>query len=447
MALAAWGGLALVGCNSSDSTGPPPPGSGGLAVTITAPAGVTPSVTVSGPAGYHQTLTATQTVTGLAPGSYTVAGGPVLVPHPIVATVYDATITGGTASVTNGTTATASASYALRPGTGALWVGSRAGGAGSFKPALLGYSATQLEASISTAPAISLVPGVPENTAPAAAAFDAGGTLWAAMNYDNQVVNVGTVIGFGPSELEFNSPFQPPGYTLTVTSGAREFLQGVAFDAVGSIWVTNYTASTIVKFTRSQFVATGAPTPTPAVTLSATSGSLNGPTGLAFDANGNLWVANATSNTVVRFAASQLAASGSPTPAVTLGATSGSLGGPSGLAFDASGSGNLWVTNTNASTVVEFTASQLGASGSPTPAVTLSAANGSLSSPSGLAFDASADLWVANDMSGTVVEFGASELAASGAPMPIVTVSGSALSGPHGLAFDPPAPNLSPWDY
>jgi hypothetical protein len=70
--------------------------------------------------------------------------------------------------------------------------------------------------------------------------------------------------------------------------------------------------------------------------------------------------------------------------------------------------------------------------------VTLSATNGSLSAPSGLAFDASGDLWVANDISRTVVEFGASQLAASGAPTPIVTLSGSALSAPRGLAFDPP---------
>jgi len=446
MALAAWGGLALAGCDSSDSTGPPPPGSGIFAVTITAPASVTPSVTVSGPGGYHQTLTATKTLTGLAPGAYTVAGGPVLVPHPIVATVYDATVTGGTALLSNGATATASASYAARPGTGALWVGSRAGGAGSFKSALLGYSATQLEASTSAAPAITVVPGAPENTAPAAAAFDSGGTLWAAMNYDNQVVNVGTAIAFGLNELQqaASAPYPlDPLVSLTVTSGAREFLQGIAVGAGGSVWVSNNTASTIVEFTPSQFGE--AVSPTPAVTLSASSGSLSGPAGLAFDANGNLWVANGTSNTVVQFAASQLAASGSPTPTVTLGATNGSLGGPFCLAFDARG--NLWVTNTNASTVVEFTASQLAGSGSPTPAVTLSATNGSLSAPSGLAFDASGDLWVANDITGTIVEFGTSQLAASGTPTPIVTVSGSALSSLRGLAFDPPAPSFNPWGY
>jgi sugar lactone lactonase YvrE len=444
MALPAWAGLGLIGCNSSALVAPPS-GHYSLAVTIAAPVGVTPSVTVSGPAGYQQTLTGTKTLTGLTPGSYTVALAPALVPHPIVGTLYDGTIAGGGAPVVLGrdTTATVAVSYARRPGTGALWVGS----AGSSKPTLVAYSGTQLAATTGAGPAIILEPT--PTAAPAALAIDAYGALWTATNHDNQVVNVGTVLGFSVAQLQAAAsvPGQPvlPGVSLTVTSGAREFLRGMAVDSAGSVWVTNTTAGTIVQFTPSQFAAPGSPTPPPAVTLSATNGSLSGPAGLAFDAGGNLWVANANGNTVVVFPASQLAASGSPTPTVTLGATNGSLDGPAYLAFD--GSGNLWVTNTNASTVVEFTGSQLGPSGSPTPAVTLSAANGSLSSPSGLAFDASGDLWVANDISGTVVEFGASQLAASGAPTPIVTVRGGALSGPHGLVFDPAPPKVYPWDY
>jgi sugar lactone lactonase YvrE len=410
-------------------------------VTISAPAGVTPSVEVSGPAKYHQTLSATKTLTGLTPGGYTVTAGLVLVPHPIVATVYDATVTGGTVTfLSNGTKETASVSYAKRPGTGALWVGS----VGSSNSTLVAYSASQLTASTSAAPAFIVQTGT---AAPIAASFDASGMLWAATNYDNQVVNVGKVIGFAVGGLEANVP-QPtnPERALTVTSGSREFLGGMTFGGpvVAGVWASNRSAGQIVQLVTDPFDYQGT------VTLSASSGSLNGPAGVAFDANGNLWVANAGANTVVQLAANQLVASGSPPAAVTLSAANGSLTGPSALAFDAAG--NLWVANANASTVVEFTGSFTGSqllagSGSPTPAVTLSATNGSLNSPSSLAFDASGDLWVANDVSSTIVEFGASQLTASGAPMPIVTVSGSALSGPHGLAFDPPAPSPTPWDY
>jgi len=423
--LTAWG-LSVEGCNSSNSTGPS--GLGSLAVTITAPSGVTPSVTVSGPAGYHQILTGTQTLTGLASGSYIVTPKPVLVPHPIVGTVFDANFPPNdervdTVSINNAVTSV-SVTYAKRPGTGALWVGT----VGSTNSALLAYSATQLAPGASSVPAFIVQTGT---AAPIAAAFDASGVLWAATNYDNQVVNVGTVIGFGVNDLEANVPLPPnPLFTLTVTSGSREFLGGLTLDAGGSVWVTNHDASEIVGLATDPFSFQST------VTLSATGGSLSGPTGVAFDANGNLWVANAGTNTVVQFAATQLAASGSPTPAVTLGAASGSLDGPSALAVDANG--NLWVANASASTVVEFSGTQLTTSGSPTPAVILSASNGSLSAPSSVAFDASGDLWVANDLTSTVVEFGASQLGSSGAPTPIATVGGSPLSGPFGLAFDPP---------
>ena len=439
VALAAWGGLALLGCDSSaPATGPS--GQYSLAVTITAPTGVTPNVTVRGPAGYQRTLTATGTLTGIQPGSYTVTAGAVKVAHPIAPTVYEGTVTGGSVVLGPVTTAAASVTYGVRAGSGALWVGN----VGLSGSTLVSYSAAQLAASTSAAPAITIVPT--PTVAPAGVAVDAQGVLWAATN-DNQATNTGTGVGFLASQIQgaVSNPGAPafPGFSLTVTSGAHEFLQGVAVDAGGNLWITNFTAGTIVEFTSTQFGVQVSPTP--AVTLSTIGGSLSGPAGLAFDLNGNLWAANSSGNTVVEFTASQLTASGSPAPAVVLSATSGSLDGPSNLAFDASG--NLWVANTNANTVVKFTAGQLLASGSPTPAVTLSGTGGSLNSPSGLALDASGDLWVANAGAGTVVEFGASQLAATGAPAPVVTISGSALSGPHGLAFDPPPSPPNPWDY
>jgi DNA-binding beta-propeller fold protein YncE len=56
---------------------------------------------------------------------------------------------------------------------------------------------------------------------------------------------------------------------------------------------------------------------------------LDVPAGLAFDASGNLWVANSTGQTIVEFVASQIVASGSPTPNAVIG----SVNTPSGLAF------------------------------------------------------------------------------------------------------------------
>jgi sugar lactone lactonase YvrE len=133
---------------------------------------------------------------------------------------------------------------------------------------------------------------------------------------------------------------------------------------------------------------------------------------------------------------------GALTPSVTVTGGTGSIDGPLMIAFD--GTGNLWVANGNFSgvnTVVDFTPSQLAASGTPAPTVVLSANSGSLGNPAGLAFDASGDLWVAN-VAGSLVEFTPSQLVTSGDPAPSATVTGTSLSGPFGLAFDPHATAL-----
>jgi sugar lactone lactonase YvrE len=421
VALGVLSGLALVGCGSSGGTGPS--GAGSLTVTITAPAGVTPSVTVSGPAGYRQSLSATQTLSGLAVGNYTVTAASVAVSNPIVATVYAGTVTGETATVSAGATATASVSYAARPGSGALWV------ANSNGSTVVAYTAAQLGASTGAAPATALTTGA--GAIQSGVAFDAGGNLWVA-SYSNN-----TVVEFTASQLGASgSP--APAVTLSATGGSLNRPTTLAFDASGTLWVGNVGSNTVVAFTASQLGASGSPAP--AVTLSATGGSLNNPIALAFDVSGTLWVTNDVSSTVVAFAPSQLTASGSPAPAVTLSATGGSLNAPEALAFDVSGT--LWVGNAGSNTVVAFTASQLGASGSPMPTATLSPNAGSLNAPVGLAFDASGSLWVANAANNTVVAFAASQLVGSGAPAPTVTLSGSSLAGPVGLAFDPPSENL-----
>ncbi|MDX2058698.1 MAG: hypothetical protein SFV24_12915 [Gemmatimonadales bacterium] len=86
--------------------------SGALTVTITGlPGAALAAVTVDGPAGYSQGVTATTTLTGLAPGSYTVTAGNVA-----SGGTYLPTPTTQTATVSNGATANAAVSYALGAG-------------------------------------------------------------------------------------------------------------------------------------------------------------------------------------------------------------------------------------------------------------------------------------------------------------------------------------------
>jgi sugar lactone lactonase YvrE len=342
------------------------------------------------------------------------------------------------------------------------------------------FTAPQLTASGSPTPAVLLSASSGSLDSPTHLTFDSSGNLWVANS-------AGSTDGNG-SVVEFTGPFAtgspPPKVTLSSNgSGLATSLVGafdVAFDASGTMWVANGGGETIAGFTPSQYASTGSPAPavqigpaygidsTPELEAFDTNGNLwianprtdtvlgftpsqlasgatrpaisltlaNPPSGLAFDASGDLWVSDA-GNHVDEFTPSQLAASGTPTPAVVLGATGGSLNGPEGLAFDASG--DLWVANNGGSTVVEFTPSQLSASGSPSPTVTLSATGTSLDNPVGLAFDAAGDLWAANATNSTLVDFTPSQLAASGSPSPTVTLSSTAsgsLDSPQGIAFD-----------
>ena len=109
----------------------------------------------------------------------------------------------------------------------------------------------------------------------------------------------------------------------------------------------------------------------PQVVISTTGTSLVNPAGIAFDADGNLWVANASNQTVVAYTPAQLVATGSPVPNIILSCNA-SLGNPVGLAFDTDGA--LWVVG-DADAVEKFPRASLGATGAPTPSVRLTLAN------------------------------------------------------------------------
>ena len=68
-----------LGCGGTTTTDPgEEPTTGGLTVTVAGlPSGQIAAVTVTGPGGFSQALTATQTLSGLAPGTYTVAAASV----------------------------------------------------------------------------------------------------------------------------------------------------------------------------------------------------------------------------------------------------------------------------------------------------------------------------------------------------------------------------------
>lgn len=433
----AFGVLGIQGCHSSHESGPTePPATGGLAVTIAVAEGVTPSVAVNGPGGYHQLISATGTLTGLAPGSYTVTAESVTGPGSIVPVVYDATIPGEPVTVSAEATATASVSYAARPGTGMLWVAS----VNRDDYALLGYTEAQLTATTSVAPAVILTAtgGWPLVGGVSGVAIDAHGNLWMAHPDNN------TVSELSAAQLATSGTIMP-----TVLLSAREDYplpslsspSALAFDASGNLWVANSNccSASIVAFTPDQLVTSGAPTPT--VVLhgcgcdTARCYTFCGPSGLAFDPSGNLWMSDIG---LLMIPASQLVPGGSGTLGVALNYHQE---GGSALAFDPAR--NLWLGGFGV--LVEFTPSQLATTalpgltvGFPEPTVALSGTETSLWWAQDLAFDASGNLWVANGRD-AILRFTGSQLVSSGAPVPHVV---SGIPFPAALAFNPHAGNL-----
>jgi sugar lactone lactonase YvrE len=172
---------------------------------------------------------------------------------------------------------------------------------------------------------------------------------------------------------------------------------GLAFDAAGNLYVANFNSGTVDKVT-------------PAGAVSIFVSGFGNPRGLAFDAAGNLYVADGKANTVSKV-----------TPAGMVSTFASGFSDPFGLAFDAAG--NLYVSNTDSTTVSKVT---------PAGVVSTFA---SIPTPTGLAFDAAGNLYVGNsdgtDITGNTVE--------KVTPAGVVSVFASipsAFAQPQYLAFD-----------
>ncbi len=302
----------------------------------------------------------------------------------------------------------------------ALWVGDAA------HSQLLGFSATQIAASGTPTPVLSITAsssgaGV---TIPQSMAFDSGGNLWVSntnASYPLIEYDANQLIGGGALVANVAITTDPLGLLVDP--------YGLTFDGAKNLWVAVPGKNSLVAFSPAQQEVSG--NPTPAIIIQST--FLNGPTAISFDANGNLWVANTGNDELLEFAAAQIGSSGNPFPQVQI--SSFALFNPMGLAFDSSG--NLWVTNFadshSAGTVVEFTAAQIAATGAIAPTVTLTETTGA--EPYGIRFDSSKDLWIANVGAQNVVEFTPSQIQSSGSTAPTVTISGSFQ--PNAIVFVP----------
>ena len=299
--------------------------------------------------------------------------------------------------------------------------------------------------------------------APQGVTFDSAGNLWVIdpNGTVNGVKGTPALFKFSAAQLAALGTNAAPDPVATITSTGSANPQQSVFDAAGNMWVANHDANAVLVYTAAQVALMGDNPTVPAITLS--SGSFNGPLGIAFDSAGNLWVANngsvagangaaasAVGTSIVEFSAAHLGtvpATGALTPDLTPDITltddgNGSIQGPWQLSFDASG--NLWSSNANApNTLVQFSKAQLAASAMPVPAITISPVtdmgNATLVAPNGLCLDPNGD--VAATSSGSpygMPIYGKGQLA-TGAVVPSTFIIGGAttLNATAGCNFGP----------
>lgn len=255
---------------------------------------------------------------------------------------------------------------------------------------------------------------------PSGLALDVSGNMWESS------VSGDTLLMY--SAAARNTTGSAPSTVLIST--ALDTAENLAFDAHDNLWVTTCNAAAaVLEFSAAQLAAGGIQTPT--VTIK-TGNHAPCPWALTFDLNGNLWVTDTYWGHVVGYSAAQLAVAGSSSPAPfdTVGRNGNSFIYPTGIAFD--GSGNMWVANGIEATLVEFTPSQVAADGSPIPTVTIA-----LPDPLafGLAIDKRGTLWVTDHDQGSVYGFTSAQLTASGAPTPAISLS---ITVPGALDFEQP---------
>ena len=273
------------------------------------------------------------------------------------------------------------------------------------------------------------------------------------------VYPAGISIAIGQPDLTTLTAGQPPSPTSIGNPTA------VALDSKGDLWVVDNSNNRVLEYMPpfstgeaaslviGQTSLTGSGDTSPA-------GGLFGPTGLAFDASGNLWVTDSGDNRVLEFRSpfsdGELASLvlGQPTFGGYVGTTTaGGMNFPAYLAFDPSG--NLWVTDQGNNRVLEFAApfstgqDALRVIGqenftSLAPASTVTAT--SLFEPLGIAFDSKGDLWVVDSGNHRVLEYDSLDfvpprpLEDAAATMVIgqtsLNSSSAGLNG-YAIAFDP----------
>jgi sugar lactone lactonase YvrE len=259
---------------------------------------------------------------------------------------------------------------------------------------------------------------------PLSAVMDAQGNIWVSDVRNNRVLRYGSPFTNGmAADLVLGQMSFTTGEMSTSMSGLS-LPHGLVFDKNGNLWVADSYNARVLEFSppftnaMSASLALGQPPFISGVCSGTPSASsLCFPTGLTFDADGDLWVTDYDENRVLEFkppfvtgqSASVVLGQQDFTSRIQ-GAGAAGISLPFSAGFDKSG--NLWITDSDNWRVLEFTAPFSNGQaanlvlGYPDFTSTVNKnLQSSMSTPLGLTFDQSGNLFVVDSGDSRVLIF------------------------------------------
>ena len=287
---------------------------------------------------------------------------------------------------------------------------------------------------------------------PAGVALDASGNLYIADSQNNRIRKVSTsgII----TTMAGNGTATFSGDSGTATTASLNNPAGVAVDGSGNLYIADQSNHRIRKVSTSGVITTVAGNGTASFSGdsgTATTASLNNPAGVAVDANGNLYIADQQNQRIreVSTAGIITTIAGNGTASYSgdgAAATAASLNNPAGIAVDASG--NLYIADASNHRVRMISISNTITTVAGNGAASYSgdgttATTASLYSPSGVAVDVNGNLYIADSQNNRIRKVPTSGIISTVAGNGTVNYGGdggaataASLSNPVGLALD-----------